>query len=215
MSIGESFGSAASWLISLEAPTNITPNTIISLANLSFSVDRAWLRSKKKKILYKNSLHISTYAALCPSASHPFDENIHRQQLDILNYTLFQIIHTKDLLLEKNPDAIINHCSFNIPHINHWEQMIQFLIRGIDPSIILVDKKVKEIFTQRELASNIFRSFKAMYQQVCVEKPLTHLIKDIDEYDSHSITNFMSVRRKNFDEAEEPIFTIVTAEHTE
>ena len=93
--------------------------------------------------------------------------------------------------------------------------MIQFLIRGIDPSIILVDKKVKEIFTQRELASNIFRSFKAMYQQVCVEKPLTHLIKDIDEYDSHSITNFMSVRRKNFDEAEEPIFTIVTAEHTE
>ena len=176
--------------MSLEAPTTITPTVIefehildkiISLANLPFPVDRAWLKSKKKNILYRKSQHISMYAALCPSPSHQYDDKTHRQQIDLLNYTLFQIIDTDNLLVERDPNAIINHCSFSLPHINHWDQTIQFLIKGIDPSIILVDKTVEEKFTQRELAANIFRAFKAMYCQVCIEKPLTDLITNIDE----------------------------------
>jgi hypothetical protein len=165
--------------------------------------------------MYKTSQHISTFAALCPSPSHPQDESLHRHQLELLTYTLFQIINTKDLLKEKDDKAIINHCSFSLPHINHWEQTIHFIIRGLDPSIILVDKKVEEIYTQRELAANIFRAFKAMYNQVCSDKPFTNLINDINEYDSTSITNFMSVRKKNFDETKEPIFAVVIADHTE
>ena len=210
--------------MSLEAPTTITPTVIefehildkiISLANLPFPVDRAWLKSKKETILYRKRQHISTYAALCPSPSHQHDDKTHRQHIDLLNHTLFQIINTDNLLVDSEPHAIINHCSFSLPHINHWDQSIQFLIKGIDPSIILVDKTVEEIFTQRELAANIFRAFKAMYRQVCFEKPLPDLISNIDEYDTTSITNFMSVRKKNFDEAKEPIFAVVISEHTD
>jgi hypothetical protein len=211
------------WLISTEARPSTTPTVIefehildkiIAIANLPFSVDRAWLRSKKKTFLYRNIPHVSTYAALCPTPSTPHDDTLHRQRLELLNTTLFKIINTENILKEKEPNAIINYCEFSIPVINHWNQTIHFIIKGLHPNIILVDNKIEEVFTQRELAVNIYRAFIGLYTRTCVEKPLHHL-KQIDLDDTTSITNIMSVRKKNFDEAKSPIFTIVISDHTE
>jgi len=87
--------------------------------------------------------------------------------------------------------ALINHCHFEFPSVNNNFEYLAFVIEGLDPECIL-NSNTDEIATQRELAAEIFRSFKNLYQLTFPSKPLPSSITNIR--DNLSTSSLLSTR---------------------
>ena len=200
------------WVLPTDVKLSSTPNvlefehvldTLITATDLPFSIDRAWLRSKRQGMKIKGKEHMITYAALCPTPSSPPDTNKDNDRLYQLNNTLFQLFHTDNALAVEDPDAIFNHCKFAIPQVNDNGQALHFLLKGLDPSLLLSDK-FEEIFTQRKLAADIIALLKTHLKLAFPSTPLPHCLDSIDEHDILQVASLVSVRRMIFDDKRKP-----------
>ena len=199
------------WVLSTKADIHTTPrpsvlefervlDTLIMAADLPFYIDRAWVKSKKKGLKIKQVEHIITYAALCPTPTIPTDTSRDNDRLYQLNNKLFQLFNTENALKVEDPKAIFNHCRFTIPHVNDNGQSIHFLLRGIDPSFLLIDKRTEEIFTQRKLAADIIAHIKTHLQLAFPSTALPQCLTSIDEQDILNVTSIISIRRMIFED---------------
>jgi hypothetical protein len=200
------------WVLSTDVKLSTIPNvlefekvldTLIKATNLPFSIDRAWLRTKRQGMKIKGKEHIITYAALGPTPTSPPDTKTDNDRLYQLNNTLFQLFHTENALEVEDPEAIFNHCKFAIPQVNDNGQALHFLLQGLDPSLLLSDK-FEEIFTQRKLAADIVALIKTHLKLAFPSTPLPNCLATIDEHDILQVASLISIRRMIFDDRREP-----------
>jgi hypothetical protein len=157
-------------------------NQIITLANFNFNVDRAWISTKNDVVTNKTNEYFLTYVAICPSkpANTTHSNLSSADKLITVEETLFQLFLNSSNLSTTDHMAIINHCHFQLPPVNNNQEHLAFIIKGLNPSIILPNRE-EEIATQRELAAKIFRSFKQLHNLTFRHQQLPASINNIQD----------------------------------
>jgi hypothetical protein len=165
---------------------------IISTLDFSFEIDRAWIRSKNDTYTKEGVQHFSTYVALSPSARQSYPDKEFWEYIATLEDNIIQLFRDPSPIYAINsPDELIKHYSFSCPSVNDYDEHLAFFIEGIHPTLFKSTRDT-DTCTLRELAAEIFRSFKTIYAETFPNTPLPDKIKNI--HSLHATTKLISVR---------------------
>ncbi len=150
--------------------------TIISSAEFDFEVDIAWINTLQDPITIGSRKVYETYAALSPRIT-PNTTNTHHQTLDTLlatieDYLVWLFADTTPIRNTFEPQANINFYEFSLPSVNDIECYLGFFIEGLEPSLLFNDTRAENTATHREIAADIFRSFRTLYNETYPTTPL-------------------------------------------
>ncbi len=183
--------------------------TILAYADFDFEVDLAWIDTLQDPITIGQNKYYATYAALSPRPP-PMQttptEILDTQLSTIEDFLICLFMDMSPLKYVPNPDDNISHYDFSLPSVNDVDHHLKFYIEGFDPSLIFDNPRADNIATHRELACDIFRSFRSSYNETFPNKILPKSIMNIKT--QFATTSIISTRSSYIHSLRETIIGI-------